>query len=152
MTFVEGEEVWALNLKYKDGTRLRGSPNDDSDFNGVWVGNDTTVRVVRSENHYVLVQKSDDTNGWIRERNLTREARKTGITKGVVSNQIVTPGRVSLFSTHGKRSIINLVLFRYRPRILYGNKNLWSWNQTRSNPWRKDGQRNSTFDECLLGY
>lgn len=36
-----GSLVWALNIKYSDGTRLRSGPDNNADFNGVWAPNDT---------------------------------------------------------------------------------------------------------------
>ena len=87
----EGDTVWALNPKYKDGTRLRARGVDDSEFNGNWLANDSPVEILEILPGFVNVQKEDGTTGWIRERNLTTEPRQSGVTKGVISNQIVTP-------------------------------------------------------------
>jgi histidinol-phosphate aminotransferase len=93
VTFERNQQVSALNHKYKDGTRLRASGDETAEFNGVWVPNDTVVTVVdlSDDRSFVLVRKSDDQEGWIRARNLSAEARQSGVTKGVVSSELVTP-------------------------------------------------------------
>ena len=91
MSFAVGDVVCTLNLKYKDGTRLRETADDESKFNGVWVDNDVSVEVEDVRTGFVLIKKQDGSSGWIRERNLTKEQRKSGIVSGVISNQIVTP-------------------------------------------------------------
>jgi len=86
-----GETVFALNPKYKDGTRLRDIAKDDANFNGVWLPNDTAVNVLEVHDDYVHVKKLDGDEGWIRRRNITTHPRKTGVQKGVVNSEIVTP-------------------------------------------------------------
>jgi hypothetical protein len=110
------EECFALNPKYKDGTRLRVSAGSNSDFNGVWVPNDTALTVLSwrhfdshgeevadrerarglagssGENDWALVCKQGSgEEGWIRGRNLTSVHRASGVTRDVPHNSIVTP-------------------------------------------------------------
>ena len=89
----EGDLVYALNPKYKDGTRLRKGPDDNAGFNGVWVPNDTYLTVLTVERDYVLVKKQDGDVGWVRSRNIkpATEARVPCVTKDVVTNELVTP-------------------------------------------------------------
>lgn len=91
MSWVVGNSVWALNPKYKDGTRLRSAGNENAKFNGIWLPNDDEVKIKEIGSGFLLVEKEDGTSGWIRERNLTKESRKSGVTKGIISNEIVTP-------------------------------------------------------------
>ena len=89
-----GDQVYVLNPKYKDGTRLRKSPRADSEYNGVWLPNDTfvTVEDCSADEEFYLVQKSDGDVGWIRARNIsTHGPRKPGVTKNVLTNEMVTP-------------------------------------------------------------
>ncbi|KAL6073746.1 DUF5664 domain-containing protein [Balamuthia mandrillaris] len=86
-----GEFLFALNPKYKDGTRLRKLPADNSPFNGVWLPNDTQVEVLEGTPEFALVKKPDGQQGWIRLRNLTRTRRVAGVTKDVVTTEMVTP-------------------------------------------------------------
>jgi histidinol-phosphate aminotransferase len=83
--------VWASNPKYKDGTRLRTEPSSTSAFNGVWVPNDSPLVVVERRDDFVLVRKDDGDCGWIRARNLSSVERVAGVTKDVVSSEVVTP-------------------------------------------------------------
>ncbi|KAH3767751.1 histidinol-phosphate transaminase [Pelomyxa schiedti] len=93
VAFRPGSKVFSLNPKYKDGTRLRVSPLDqgDGNFNGVWLPNDVKVLVLEVENDFVLIQKDSGEKGWIRSRNLTHTGRVSGVTKGVPTNEVVTP-------------------------------------------------------------
>lgn len=96
-----GDFVYALNPKYKDGTRLRSNPSSEggNNFNGVWVPNDSTIKILKfapaladqEASEFVYVQKQDGSEGWIRVRNLSHTARVAGVTKGVLSNEVVTP-------------------------------------------------------------
>jgi hypothetical protein len=96
--FEKGQIVFSLNLKYKDGTRLRTKPTEDKEgnFNGIWLPNDHPVRIIElfkssTNEEFANIKKEDGTGGWIRIRNLTGVSRKPGITKGVISNEIITP-------------------------------------------------------------
>ena len=91
--FQVGDQAYSLNPKYKDGTRLRSRASDDSTFNGVWVPNDIYLTVRAVESDFVLVEKQDGDQGWIRTRNLkvAGEARVPGVTKDVITNELVTP-------------------------------------------------------------
>lgn len=89
--FSPGEAVFALNPKYRDGTRLRRGPAGEAEFNGVWVPNDTPLEVLAVGAEFAEVRKPDGQTGWIRTRNLTRTERVAGIAKGVVSTEVVTP-------------------------------------------------------------
>eukprot|EP00759_Apiculatamorpha_spiralis_P037322 PhF_6_TR37204/c0_g1_i1/m.54832/K00817/hisC; histidinol-phosphate aminotransferase len=91
MSFEVGTTAFALNPKYKDGTRLRATAEADSKFNGVWLPNDTPVTIVDTAPDFVRVRKSDGDEGWIRVRNLTQTKRSAGVTKGVIHSEIVTP-------------------------------------------------------------
>jgi tRNA A-37 threonylcarbamoyl transferase component Bud32 len=84
-SFAPGEVVYALNPKYRDGTRLRAEPRPDADFNGVWVPNDSSVEVVQRAEEWYEVKKPDGQKGWILARNLTRAARVPGYYKGATS-------------------------------------------------------------------
>ena len=86
-----GSVAWALNPKYKDGTRLRGGPAQDAAFNSVWLPNDCKVRVVECNGGFVYVEKPDGDRGWVKDQNLTTIERHSGVTKGVVSSELVTP-------------------------------------------------------------
>lgn len=79
--YAAGEAVYALNPKYKDGTRLRAKAADGAPFNGVWVPNDSKLTVIDVAPGFVLVRKGDGQQGWMRERNITRSARVAGVTK-----------------------------------------------------------------------
>ncbi|MCA9676067.1 MAG: histidinol-phosphate aminotransferase family protein [Kofleriaceae bacterium] len=91
--FAPGEVVYALNPRYKDGTRLRRGPAADAGFNGVWVPNDVRLEIhaVDAAAGFAEVAKPDGARGWIRTRNLTRTARVAGVTRDVVTTEIVTP-------------------------------------------------------------
>ena len=88
-----GDKVYALNPKYRDGTRLRQGPSDAAAFNGKWVPNDTFLTVLGIEGEYANVQKADQDSGWIRLRNIrpAADARSPGVTKDVITNELVTP-------------------------------------------------------------
>ena len=86
-----GATIFALNPKYKDGTRLRSKARDDAEFNGVWLSNDAAVTVADLTPDFVKVVKLDGDGGWIRRRNVTTVGRTSGVTKGVASSEIVTP-------------------------------------------------------------
>ena len=79
--YVVGETLYALNPKYKDGTRLRAAAADQAPFNHVWVPNDSKLKVLEIAPGYVHVQKTDGERGWMRERNVTRTVRVAGVTK-----------------------------------------------------------------------
>lgn len=95
--FSISQKVFALNLKYKDGTRLRSQPQDSAghsnpaEFNGVWLPNDQEVEILKLESGFALVRKKDGDSGWIRLKNLTDKQRLPGVTKDVVSSELVTP-------------------------------------------------------------
>jgi hypothetical protein len=120
--FEVNQKVFSLNLKYRDGTRLRNGPSAESGFNGVWLPNDVEVEILKlspdkphtastSEESatnatstststspsvidhalFALVRKQDGDTGWIRQANLSLKPRVAGVTKGVVSSELVTP-------------------------------------------------------------
>lgn len=79
--------VYAMNLKYRDGTRLRSLPELSSAFNGVWVPNDEGVDIVglslpqaaSGEVQFARVRKSHNgEEGWILLRNLWLQRRLVG--------------------------------------------------------------------------
>jgi hypothetical protein len=86
-----GSVAWALNPKYKDGTRLRAAPAQDAAFSGVWLPNDCKVQVLEIKGGFAHVRKPDGDVGWAKDRNLTTTERQPGVTKGVVSSELVTP-------------------------------------------------------------
>lgn len=110
-SFEVGQKVFALNLKYRDGTRLRNGPSVQSGFNGVWLPNDVEVEILllhsgtqsADENAtttpssttdvgaFAQIRKKDGDSGWIRLINLAAKPRTAGVTKDVVSSELVTP-------------------------------------------------------------
>jgi hypothetical protein len=118
-SFEIGQKVFALNLKYRDGTRLRSGPSAQSGFNGVWLPNDVEVEILKispahsnqqqssdnpstttsatsshsstTEAPFALIRKKDGDSGWARQTNLSAKQRVAGVTKDVVSSELVTP-------------------------------------------------------------
>lgn len=92
-TFALHQTVYAVNPKYRDGTRLRVAPDAQSAFNGVWVPNDSAVEISQLCGSFARVRKVSDRSesGFIRVRNLSAQQRVPGVTRGIVSNEIVTP-------------------------------------------------------------
>lgn len=89
--FEPGQRVFALNPKYKDGTRLRAAGSAEAAFNGVWLPNDSAVEVLELAPGFARVRKDNEEEGWIRLRNLTRQGRVPGVTRDIVTTEIVTP-------------------------------------------------------------
>ncbi len=88
MSFSTSDKVFALNPKYKDGSRLRAHATDASLFNGVWCPNDTPLQILEIDGDFCLVKKPDGQTGWIRNRNLTKQQRVAGVVKGKISRQV----------------------------------------------------------------
>ena len=51
-----GETVYALNLKYSNGTRLRLNPEEYSDFGNGFVPNDDPILVLDEKTNFLLVE------------------------------------------------------------------------------------------------
>ena len=73
MTLKPGCLSYALNLKYTNGTRLRISPEEYSQFGEGWVPNNDQVLVLEVQHDFVKVENSKKMQGWIRTKNLTME-------------------------------------------------------------------------------
>jgi hypothetical protein len=89
--FVVGQIVYALNLKYKDGTRLRADATDNANFDGVWVPNDTQLEIVALQDDFALVKKPDGQTGWIKLKNISPTNRVPGVTRGIETTEMITP-------------------------------------------------------------
>ena len=83
--FLQGEYAYMLNPYFKDGTRLRISPDRESGFTDQYVLNDKEVEVLGTCDGFVNIRACDpDPNGlvpqgWVRARNLTRAKRAVGL-------------------------------------------------------------------------
>ena len=79
--FQVGDRVYMLNPYFTDGTRLRVRPDQDADFNEHFILNDASIEIVEIENGFARVRDLDhpDAEGWVRERNLARHKRESGL-------------------------------------------------------------------------
>jgi len=89
--FIIGDTLYALNLKYSDGTRLRAQAVDDSKFLDIIVLNDSIVKIKDIKGEFAMIAKQNGDFGWIRRKNLCRNKRVPGLDKSLVKNEIVTP-------------------------------------------------------------
>jgi SH3-like domain-containing protein len=82
-----------LNPYFTDGTRLRVRPDQDADFNEQFILNDAPIEIVAIENGFARVRDLDhpDAEGWVRERNLARHKRESGLAR--VRRSLLEHGR-----------------------------------------------------------
>ena len=91
--FQVGDRVYMLNPYFTDGTRLRVRPDQDADFNEQFILNDAPIEIVAIENGFARVRDLDhpDAEGWVRERNLARQKRESGLAR--VRRSLLEHGR-----------------------------------------------------------
>ena len=86
--FTVGDEVYGFNPHYKDGTKLRITPELKSDFTGQAILNDAKVMVLELNDDGIFAKVralsgngiDAQAEGWMRVRNLTHVERTTGLT------------------------------------------------------------------------
>jgi hypothetical protein len=74
--FKKDEIIYALNLKYSNGTRMRKTPEEFSEFSLAWIPNNDPVKIIDIKDNFLFVSNLRGNTGWIRRRNLTKEKPK----------------------------------------------------------------------------
>jgi len=132
-TFAVGETLYAVNPEFVDGTRLRGGPRAEAEFNGSHVLNDAAVVLVDVDEAagFGKVRESGGGSGegWIRLRNLTRKQRRQGLASAPARKTDAAEGRGAQVTAGGSgvasRDPLNFgeFVFRVCPALTYRQHN-----------------------------